>query len=525
MEKCYLFVLILVMSSCKNESTVQASTNPILAIFDGNKIKIDTLLISKFKDKDLMLFYKNNDFETVWQSTDKRNVILTKISKSSSEGLEPKDYNIDKLLDFEKRIDDLDDNSLIEYDLLLTNNLQKYINHLTKGKLNPKKLYPDWDLKEKLIDVNTILKDGFESDNFAAIIESNKSKQEMYKKLEKALQILDAMPYDYSKPMDFTSKGKIKPNESSATITQIKAKLIFWGYLAKTLKTTTIYDKNAVAAIKAYQIDNGLLSDGIIGRSTINALNYNKTERREQIVANLERWRWFPDSFGDNFTIVNIPTFTLNCIQKNDTLQSFKTIVGSVKRKSPVFTSKLNAVILNPTWTVPPTIIKEDLIPSATKSRRYFGRMRITIFDYKKHKISPSQWTPEKADKYSYVQDPGNNNSLGQMKIIFPNKFSVYLHDTNHKGGFSMNARSLSSGCTRVENPLGLAEYVLNDTLKWSREKIIEKIAQKKTISIPIPQQILHNQLYWTAWSDNNRLIFREDVYNYDYELYCKLRQ
>ena len=111
------------------------------------------------------------------------------------------------------------------------------------------------------------------------------------------------------------------------------------------------------------------------------------------------------------------------------------------------------------------------------------------------------------------------------MKIIFPNKFSVYLHDTNHKTGFSRNSRSLSSGCTRVENPLGLAEYVLNDSIKWNREKIDAKIAEKKTYPINIPQTIQHFQLYWTAWSEKNRLIFREDTYDLDFDLYCKMRE
>ncbi len=525
MRKIYLVIILTFFISCRKENSANASTKPFLEIFEGKKIKIDTLLITKYNNKDLMLFYKSNGLETVWQSSETRNVILNKLSKSNSIGLESKDYELERLLDYEKKIDNLDDIGLVEYDLLLSNSLQKYINHLSKGKLDPKKLYDDYDLKEKIIDVNAIIKTGLENNNFETVLDSCKPKSQVYRQLEKALQIIDAMPVDHSKPMSFTAKGKIKPNENTVLIIPIKKKLMFWKYLAKTDTISKIYDKKTQLAVKAYQINNGLISDAIIGKSTIIALNYNKTERREQIVANLERWRWYPENFSDNYTIVNIPTFTLSAVKKNDTLESFKTIVGKSSRRSPVFTSKLGTVILNPTWTVPPTILKEDLIPDATRSRGYFRRNRITIFDRKHKKVNPYSWKPENARNYSYVQDPGANNSLGLMKIIFPNKFSVYLHDTNHKSGFSSNSRSLSSGCTRVENPLDLAEYVLNDSVNWSREKIEKKIAAKKTFPIIIKQDIQHFQLYWTAWLEHNKLIFREDTYNMDFDLYCKLRE
>jgi L,D-transpeptidase YcbB len=342
--------------------------------------------------------------------------------------------------------------------------------------------------------------------------------------LKQALKIIDALPEDHSRPIAFPSKLKIKPNENNPIIIPIKKRLIFWNYLSKTDTVSKSYDKKTQIAVKEFQENHGLLPDGIIGGGTIKALNIFKSERKEQIIANLERWRWFPDDFGDHYTIVNIPDFQINAIKKGDTIINQKVIVGTQKRRSPVLTSKLNYVVFNPTWTVPPTIIKEDLIPSATKSRNYFRKMNIVIFDYKKHKINPYSWKPENAKKYSYVQDPGRNNSLGNMKIIFPNKFSVYLHDTNHKDGFTRNFRSLSSGCTRVEKPLELAKYVLNDSIKWNDSIIAGVLKDKKTKNVNITQDIKHYQLYWTAWSKKNRLIFRDDIYDYDFELYCKLR-
>ena len=524
MKNCYFILILMIFLSCKKQNSVLANSKSLSEIFGGKKLKIDTLLITKFDSKDLMLFYKQKDFETVWQSVENRNIILNKISKSFTDGLEPNDYEKDKLLNCEKNYESLDDNSLIDYDLLLTNNLQKYINHLFKGKLNPRRLYNDWDLNEKEIDVSTLIINALNENNFDFALENCKPKNQFYKQLEKNLQTIDAMTYDYSKPILFAIKGKIKPKESNSLIIAIKKRLMYWNYLIKTDSITKIYDKKTVSAIVYFQENHGQICDGIIGKSTINALNFNKSERREQIVANMERWRWYPDDFGTHYTLVNIPDYSIKVIKNGEILQSYNVIVGTDKRRSPVFTSKLSAVIFNPTWTVPPTIIKEDLIPDAIKSRRYFSKMHITIFDRKHNKVNPYRWNPEKANNYSYLQDPGDKNSLGRMKIIFPNKFSVYLHDTNHKDGFSRNFRSLSSGCTRVENPLGLAEYVLGDSVRWNRLKIDEKIAEKKTYSITISQKILHYQLYFTAWTENDHFIFRDDVYDLDFDLYCRLR-
>ena len=149
----------------------------------------------------------------------------------------------------------------------------------------------------------------------------------------------------------------------------------------------------------------------------------------------------------------------------------------------------------------------------------------ITIYDKNGKEVSPWVWDPEKALNYRYVQSPGTYNSLGMVKIIFPNNFTVYLHDTNHKEYFDKTDRSLSSGCVRVQNPLELTEYLLDDKANWSLEKITETLKKEKTQNAKIKNEIYIHQLYWTAWSDKGLLHFTPDIYNLDLALFTKLRQ
>ena len=200
-------------------------------------------------------------------------------------------------------------------------------------------------------------------------------------------------------------------------------------------------------------------------------------------------------------------------------------IIGKASRKTPILSSKLTNFVFNPTWTVPPTILKEDLTPAASKNRSYFEKNRITIYNNKGEVISADDWSPEKARSYRYVQRPGSDNSLGLVKFNFSNRHSVYLHDTNNRGYFTKENRALSSGCVRVENPLRLAKIIMKkENDEWSLEKIDEIIAKKNSKLIPIKSDVKVHLLYWTNTLEKRELQFFDDCYNLDHELFNKLR-
>ncbi len=563
MKKLYtsLFLLILISFGIQGFTSIHFHRS-IFPSFSTKEITIDSLLINTYNNTLLSQFYKENQYQTVWTNKSQRETLIEEISKAEEDGLQTTDYNYYKLKNWEQQFSSLADSIVVRYDLLLTISAQKYISHLSKGKLNPRLLYKDWDLKTKKIDVNSLLNKGLSKDSLAIVIEHCKPQHPIYKKLKRALQLLRSYPEESIGLVNL--QLKLVPYCKSNYMPIIKKRLAYWGDLKqKDSVPNTVYDKKTQEAIKIFQARHGLKADAIIARSTIDALNYSRNQRIEQVIANMERWRWLPHDFENHYLLINIPDYNLVAVKNNDTLQHQRIVVGKDTRKTPILTSKISNVILNPNWTVPPTILKEDIYPEAEKDRRVFKKKGLQIFDFKNNEIDPKDWTIDEANNYKYVQKPGRNNSLGVMKINFPNNFSVYLHDTNHRNYFGFTNRSLSSGCVRLEKPLEMAEYLLNDAELWNSKKLQDttninhyfKLQQKeiaaiearrlkllaknpklvfkkldlpkpelKTISITISEDIFIYQWYWTAWENHDILQFREDIYCLDADLYSKLR-
>ena len=412
------------------------------------------------------------------------------------------------------------------------------------------------------IDLNKLLFDCIDNDKFEELVEKCKPQHIIYKQLKSCLEILKKLPEDQVGTIDL--QQRMLPNKKNNYIPTLKKRLLYWGDMVeKDTILSTLYDAKTLEAVKIFQARHGLKPDGVIGRSTIDALNFTKEMRIQQVIANLERWRWYANDFGNHYLLINIPNYTIVAVKDGDTILSQKVVVGKDTGPTPILESKISNINLNPNWTVPPTILREDIYPEAEKNRGVFRKKGLQIFNNKNQEVSPYSWKKSDANKYKYVQNPGRNNSLGLMKINFPNKYSVYLHDTNHRDYFSLNYRSLSSGCVRLEKPLEMAAHILNDTTKWSLKRIIDttdinhynklrlkkqleidkkyakliakgptlvlekKVLPKpqlKTIVVKVPNDIFVHQLYWTAWQTNGTLQFREDIYCLDADLYSKLR-
>jgi L,D-transpeptidase YcbB len=503
-------------------------------------------------EESIQIALENESLLENWNIKENRVALLEVIRTAGAEGLDPEDYHYSDLVKYEDAIF-LNTTQIEEYHKLLTESIIKYTSHLRNGKINPLEIYDDWEITPKPIINDSLLTIVLNRKKIDSLVEASRPKHIIYKKLKKALFLINTMPEEQFDTIKY--REKIYFGVKNAAIEKIKKRLRFWGDLKPSdTSTNNLYNEEFKKGIMRFQSRHGLVADGKIGPGTLRIINISKETRKQQIIANLERWRWFPEDLGDNFLSVNLPDYQLQVVENKDTVATYRVVVGKVKRKTPILSSKVDNIVFNPTWTVPPTIIKEDLIPDATKNRSYFQKTRVKIFNYKNVEIPVSNWKPEDALNYKYVQDPGYNNSLGVVKINFNNDHLVYMHDTNHRELFVNNYRALSSGCVRIEKPLPLAEYLLKDKLKKVRvkEEIVQKgkkkqvtpiyksklvtmpvytlaeidtiVQTKKTKAVKVSQNFGIHFLYFTAWYDKGIFNFRNDVYVYDNELYLRLR-
>jgi len=523
MKLISLFLALFIFISCKEKVQPPKIVQlPKIEITEAGKIiPIDSARITKIKDSSVIAFYNTNQNKTFWLTEYNRKNITALFINIEQDGLFPKDFDLKKIENSEENFENLTDEKLIDYDILLTENLSRYVQKVSKGSLNPNKIYSNWDLKENNIDFKKLLLNFQEKDSLDFAVNAALPNHIVYKRLKTALKIINSLPKDPFKKIEI--KNKIVLNDSHPVIVEIKKKLIYWKDLKPLDSITAIYDETTELAVKKFQMRHGLGIDGVIGGGTVEALNFTKEQRKKQIIANMERWRWFPREFEREYFIINIPDYSLRVVQNSDTIRVHKVIIGRPSRKTPVLSSKLTHLIFNPTWTVPPTILRKDVVPAAIKNRNYFSNKKITIYDSNNRVVNPWQWNAGRSRSYRYVQSPGATNSLGLVKFMFPNRFTVYLHDTNTRGFFEKDIRALSSGCIRVQNPFELTEYLLDDPEKWDLEKIDEAINTGKTSQVQIKKEVFIHILYWTAWSENGILQFRDDLYSLDMDLYKKL--
>ncbi len=530
MKKAALLLLsiIFLFPSCKNAIGTKEKL-PVAVIntshFKDTTQPIDEELL-KDSSESIKAFYKSMDFETVWTNKTNRMHLHETIAEAEQDGLLPTDYNLATLQKFENNKAITKEQCAV-YDILLTQSFSKLATHLFKGKIIPSSVYYDWALPTKKLNTTVLLKQALANNSVTETLDKCRPNHKVYASLRNSLRFLNALPDDSSyKLIDKTTVLKLK--DSGDVVNTIKARLVYWKDLDSADAYGTIYDRKTMKAVKKFQKRHGIYPDGAIGANTVAALNISLEKRKQQIIANLERWRWFAYDFGTKAILINIPDYKLAVIENGrDTIETYNVVVGKPARRTPVLQAELNNLVINPTWTVPPTILKEDLTPSASKDRNYFADHNMKIFKYRDTiETLPEDWNPEKANQYRYVQGPGANNALGLVKFNFNNRFSVYLHDTNHRNLFKRSQRALSSGCVRVEDPLKLAGYVLDkEDAGWTKEKLDEMIALGETKNVGLKKGTHVYQLYWTAWMDSDGLQFRNDIYNLDKVLYSKLRK
>jgi murein L,D-transpeptidase YcbB/YkuD len=316
----------------------------------------------------------------------------------------------------------------------------------------------------------------------------------------------------------------LKPGMAGPRVSALRLRLMASGDLTIESTASKVYDAALVQAVERFQARHGLETDGVVGAKTLQALNVPVEQRIEQILINMERWRWMPDDLGDRYILVNLAGFELDVVEYGSTALEMRIVVGKTYLSTPVFSGRMTYLDFNPYWTVPPSIAQKDILPKIQADPGYLESDGMRVFDgwgEEASELDPAtvDWASVDATllRFKFRQDPGPKNALGRVKFMFPNEFEVYLHDTPSRGLFQRTVRTFSSGCIRVERPLELAEYLLHDDPSWTRTRIDSVIAAGKPMRVVLPAPIPVHLTYSTVWfGEGGTVHFRDDIYGRD---------
>jgi len=465
----------------------------------------------------LQAFYERRGFRPAWRTPGATEALLEAIRDSERDGLDPEDYLIRELTraqaeiagggaTLERRID---------FDLLQTDALARLLYHLVFGKVSPKSFDPHWNFTRRVRDVSPaeFLDEIVESGQIAARIEAEKPSHDLYRALRDELARERALAAA-GEPAPVAEGPKLAPGERGPRVAALRARLGL-------ADGGDAFDDALAARVKALQASHGLDVDGVVGPATLAATNLSVADRIARIRVNLERMRWYLHDLDPTFVFVNLAGYQVYYLRDGDFVWSAAAIIGKPYRATPVFRSEMTYLVLNPTWTVPPTILAQDMLPAQRRNGGYLDGKGIRVID-RNGRVVPARsidWSKARPGNFPYqlVQKPGPENALGRVKFMFPNSYSVYLHDTPSRGLFAKSERAFSSGCIRVEHPLELAALLLADQPGWDRAAIDAAVAKGETKTIRLSKPVPVLLTYFTAWVDRaGTLQLRRDVYGRD---------
>jgi murein L,D-transpeptidase YcbB/YkuD len=315
---------------------------------------------------------------------------------------------------------------------------------------------------------------------------------------------------------------KIEPGDKGPRVSEVADRLLVTGELSARGADPELYDPTLEIAVKAFQKAHGLNDDGVIGKRTIEEMNVPAEQRLKMVLLNLERMRAESPDMEKRFVFVNIPSTELRVIDNGVTTFHANAIVGKVSRKTPLLSSVIFQAKLNPDWSVPAKIARIDMLRHELEEPGYFASKNVRVYTSDGRQIDPRtvNWNDVKQSgyfPYRLKQDAGPENALGPMKLDFQNDHSVFIHGTSAPKLFAKQDRFFSSGCVRVDDPLGLATFLLQDDPGWTRERVEDVVKGGKTTYAKLARPIPLHIVYLTAWVDEQGVAnFRDDVYQRD---------
>ena len=467
------------------------------------------------------VLYEGRDFRLVWNRPGLIEDLMAVIGEAPDHGLDPADYHYEAI---RSRLDTAAQGltgttSKVDLDLLLTDAFARIAFTLHFGKLDPEDLDPVWNLSREFAensDVIDLFLMALEEGSLREFLVASAPDIPVYSRLVKALRKHRALAAAGGWPM--VPEGPIlKPGERSPRVKDLRARLAVTDGPVETSGDPELFDEAVEEAVKRFQTRHYLDTDGKVGPKTVEALNVPIESRIDQIRASLERIRWIFRDVPDDFIIADIAGFRLHLFRDREPAWTTRIQVGKPYHATPVFKDEMTYLVLNPTWTIPPGILRKETLPAIRRDPDYLKKKNMSVIRSDGSVVDPSTVDFNGKFPYGIRQEPGSGNALGRVKFIFPNPYFVYFHDTPSKGLFGRSARAFSHGCIRTENPLDLAALLLEDKEGWDRARIDKVVDSAKMTTVTLDEPMTVFLLYWTAEVDADGIIsFREDIYNRD---------
>lgn len=494
-------------------------------------IRLDNPDLTEKIRRKTQYFYEEKRFKTEWLELDapleQFYVFAKQVKEAYIYGLNPAHYHIDELDSAIERlylnpVRTADDVSSL--DIRITGSFFLFTTHLIEGRIpaegNDEFIWVRDKPREDDIELLLSIKSEAQ---MKRRLEALHPVHPQYPKLKAALaeyrRLADGSPSGNAAPLNVS--GKINPGDRHEGIPWVRNKLRGTDLKGdEANEDSLIFDDELVSAVKQFQFRHGLTADGVIGPSTAKHLNISFRKKADLIALNLERLRWLPNDLPDDYISINVPEYKLRVYNGDKSILEMRVVTGSSFTSTPVFSDTLEYIVFSPTWTVPYSIIEDEIIPRLRKDSLYYENKNYTFYR-EGEEIDPSNepWKDDDLDIYQYkvVQEPGPSNALGLVKFMMPNSMAIYLHDTPADELFEKSERALSHGCIRLEEPIRFAQYLLSGHKGWNEKRIIEAMHGEEPDTVYLKKPFHVEIEYRSVWVDDNGLVhFRPDIYGHD---------
>jgi L,D-transpeptidase YcbB len=491
------------------------SARGTMVVLKGDSILIDSLNLN---------VYRANNFNPFWSDSAQCHQILRLLNDSRFDGLNPSDYGLPGLENMFSTCfmvkKQQNDTLFWKLELAITKNYLKYLNHLRFGKVNPEVVIKDWDYKRDPGLFYTAAEFAeFFTQNPGRLVSEFRPRIPMYNVLRAMLFKLDSIGKNNTFTWDkIPYIGKdLNLNDTSWVVIKIKQRLLTVS--GQHEDSSNVFNEELLLALNYFQQHTGLTANGKIDKSTVGKLNFSIQETKDLVRVNMERCRWLliKGTLPDNFIVVNIADYSLRVYKNKKQVYRTRVVVGATDKATPLFHSSMSAIEFNPYWTVPSSIAGAEILPRVKTDPDYLSRNNMELLRGDAL-VEVTDFSSYTKDNFPFVirQRPGKDNSLGLVKFLFPNPYSVYFHDTPSKSLFEKDTRAFSHGCIRVQKPLDLAAFILSDE-GFSTKQISDIIEDGKNYGVALKTKIPVIITYWTCFSDSkDHVFFLKDIYGRD---------